>query len=426
MKVVHITTFYHSGAGIAAYRIHEALLQQNVDSTFLSLDLLKSDGTVSALQFKKSRVSLLKKLFYKCISVAENRLSLALSKRTYYERRLRKVLPDLKCERTSLPFSKCNILEHPAVRTADIIHLHWVSGFLNYPSFFKNNTKPVVWTFHDMNPFQGIFHYKTDELRNYNVAGKLDEKIREIKTTLIKSRNFSLSIVSPSRWLLDAALNSPGYKEVPAICIRNPLNTFKFYPDESLSLRQNLSIPADNTIFLFVAEVVESHRKGFALLIEALQELGDSSITLLAIGTILNLEAHGLHIINIGRITDNDLLRQYYSMADAFVIPSLEDNLPNVMLESMACGTPVLSFDIGGMSEIIVDYVNGLKAKEVSGSSLKDLLNEFILNKEKFNSVAIRSFALQSFSEEVIGKEYSKNYLQTLNAISRRQLQQII
>jgi len=332
--------------------------------------------------------------------------------------KLKKISPFLTGEGATLPFSEYNILSHPKVKEADIIHLHWVAGILDYATFFKKNTKAVIWTLHDMNPFQGLFHYKEEELRNIKIASELNDTILEIKKSAIQKRKCSLSIVCPSKWILEEAVSSTVFNNVRALKIAYPLNTEIFTTHINDDLKSKLKIKEKSIIFLFVSETVENHRKGFAILIEALKQLSNLNITLLVIGYSNNIDIPGLNIISLGNIADKCILANYYSLADAFIIPSREDNLPNVMLESLACGTPVLGFNVGGMAEIIEDNFNGLKAYEINVEALKKIIENFIISKDKFDRKAIRQFALDNFSNHIIASEYIDLY----NEASQRNL----
>lgn len=410
LKVVHISTSFSGGAGTAAFRIHEALLQSNYASSFLSLHTPANSNVTGCYQLQKPVKSLQRRAVDKFIRVSENRFDWKLSKKIYYSNRLKAISPFLHAEWTSLPFSNYNILDHPAVKEADIIHLHWVSGMLDYPSFFEKNTKLVIWTLHDMNPFQGIFHYKGDELRNAKAAKYLDREIYSIKEDLIKKRSCEIAIVTPSKWLCETASESGMFSGVKATSIRNPINGSQYFRQTGLILRNRLGIPAKNTIFLFIAQDVNTYRKGFDLITEALNQLDARDITLLVIGVAGDFKMPHFQTINLGSISDKHTLCSYYSLADAFVIPSREDNLPNVMLEAMACGTPVLSFNIGGMSETIEDGFNGLKASQLNASSLKNILEQFILSKSQFNAAAISEFVIENFSYPLVSEKYMKMY----------------
>ncbi|MEO8414420.1 MAG: glycosyltransferase [Ginsengibacter sp.] len=321
---------------------------------------------------------------------------------------------DLKCEIATLPFSECNVLENPIIKEADIIHLHWVSKMLDFPSFFVNNRKPVIWTLHDMNAFQGLFHYKEDEIRNKIIAEKLDRRILAIKEKVIQKRKSKLIVVTPSRWLLEKAMASKAFTGTSGYSIPNPVSTEIFRPSLNVELRDSLKIPPGNIVFLFVAERIENYRKGFDLLLWALKNLKHKQITLLIIGSTHNLDILETDIRLLGVVNDNVLLRDYYSIADAFIIPSREDNLPNVMLESLACGTPVIGFSVGGIKEHIVDYETGLLAMELNSQSLASAIESFCKNKDLFIRGNIRNYAEEHFNENMIAKKYIDVYNEIL------------
>jgi glycosyltransferase involved in cell wall biosynthesis len=311
------------------------------------------------------------------------------------------------CEIATLPLTEYDILENPLVKVADIIHLHWVAGMLDYSSFFKNNKKPVVWTLHDMNPFQGLFHYKEDELRNWNY-GKFDTEIQIIKRKSIKSRKSKLAIVSPSKWLLKEALNSKVFKNSTSCCIPNPIN------NEVFSDRKKNLIKADKVVFLFIAHSVIIRRKGFDLLVEALRKVNISSFTVLVLGEVPEFGVGDLDIRFLGAVNENEKLKEYFSMADAFIIPSREDNLPNVMLESFACGTPVIGFPVGGIKEHVIDFKTGLLTEEISSDSLARTIEKFYVHRERFDRQIIQDYAQEHFAEKLIANKYLDLYKQLL------------
>ncbi|RZK12548.1 MAG: glycosyltransferase [Flavobacterium sp.] len=422
LKVVHISSSYQGGAGIAAFRIHKALLKNGIDSHFLCLNANNADRSMSK---PKDDVKKLKKQSLKEIIIDKIKWRLnhhfkirLIPEKEKIEKEFQLLRPSLKCEVATLPFSSYNVLEDPAVREADIIQLHWVRGFLDYPSFFFQVTQPVVWTLHDMNPLQGLFHYREDELRNNDTASSLNRKLVSLKSKLIWKKRKQLALVTPSKWLLAAASGSVIFKNVQGYTIPYPLDMDIFQPKHLPDLKAVLNIPPHHTVFLFVAEKTDNHRKGFDLLEQALKNLIDKDITLLVIGNSPGLNIQGLQVIFFGTIEDKKELADYYSIADAFILPSREDNLPNVMLESLACGTPVISFEVGGMAEIIDNGVNGLKAKNISIQSLAGTLAEFITIKDKFDEAKIRDLALKTFSEKLISKKYYEVYqsLMKINA----------
>lgn len=413
IRIVHISTYHKGGAGTSAYRIHNALLKSRVDSHFICLDPNSGNAAVSKPPSKTEPV---KKINWFDILIAKVKWRLkhhfninTESNRENITKQFKILSAEFNCEIATLPFSSFDILADPFVRNADIIHLHWIAEIVDYSSFFKQNKKPVVWTLHDMNSFQGVFHYNEDEVRNRGIASNIDNKVLALKRTCFKNKKAPFSIVAPSQWLLDATKKSKMFKKVKAVCIPYALDMEVFDRRRTSLLRSSLNIPVDHTIFLFVAKRTNNYRKGFDLLVEALKQINDEKITLLIIGNSEYMDPQ-LNIVRLGSISEELPLSNYYSMADAFIIPSREDNLPNVMLESMACGTPVISFNVGGMAEVIKDGFNGLKAGKINAEDLSAVIKKFIKSKETFNSHAIRNFALENFGEKIIASKYKAVY----------------
>lgn len=410
LKVVHVATYSHGGAGIAAFRIHEALLTAGVDSYFLSLDTVRHLVDSNSTRVIKPTYSYFERGIRKFNRLLRKYINLGdINYRYKLQQELVAIRPSLNCEMASLPFSECDLNSHPEIKAADIIHLHWVAGFLDYPSFFKNNCKPIVWTIHDMNPLQGLFHYEGDGKRNDGIAGGLNKKVTDIKKKSLLQNKKKMAVVSPSHWLFEELKHSNMFKSSEAYCIPNPIDTSVFRIHNNEDLKKQLQIPQNHTVFLFVSQHIQNFRKGFDLLVEALEDIDNPDITLLIIGSSENLTSR-LTCIQLGNIYDNEILSKYYSLADAFIIPSREDNLPNVMLESMACGTPVLSFNVGGMADEIKNNFNGLRAINVNADSLKNILKKFIKTKIYFDIEKIRKYALDHFSQKKVANQYLAIY----------------
>lgn len=418
MKVVHISTSKFGGAGRAAYRIHEALLKNGINSTFLSLDSILFKEWIDELNGKdrSQKISFLQRQKNRVEFRLRKHFGIELNSVRRIERKIESLNPKLNCEIATLPFCDFNVLDIPVVKDADVIHLHWVAGILDFSNFFKNNDKPVVWTLHDMNSFQGLFHYKEDEKKNYLIAGDFDGKVYSIKKKAIHKRKTKLVIISPSNWLLNEASNSDSFHKIPGSCIPYPLDTTLFSPKANSNFKIENQIAEENSILLFVSQSVHNHRKGFDLLFEALKSIKQFPITLLILGNSDDLIIDGIDIRKLGSIKEDEKLAYYYSNSDAFILPSREDNLPNVMLESLACGTPVIGFSIGGIKEHIIDYETGLLAKEINSDSLAKAIETFCKKKEVFNKEQIRKYAIDNFSEKLIANKYLKVYNELLKS----------
>jgi glycosyltransferase involved in cell wall biosynthesis len=178
------------------------------------------------------------------------------------------------------------------------------------------------------------------------------------------------------------------------------LDTTVFRPRDTRGLRRALDIPADHRIILFVAQSTRNHRKGFDLLADALTTLDAENITLLSIGSNEpDLQTSFAHQ-HLGSLNSDVLLSVFYSLADLFVIPSRQDNLPNTVLESMACGTPVVGFNIGGIPDMVRPGTTGWLAEPESVRSLRDAIDNALANEANREQMGHRC-------REVVEAEYT-------------------
>lgn len=405
MKVLHITSSSKGGAGIAALRLHEALCKQGVISGYLSANLTIdfSNEIVTDDFFRYKKPSFFKEIrtkFQKHFPFTRGQKAV---------NQFNSIKEKLECEIASLPFSNYELHHHPLIQKADIINLHWIDGILDYPSFFEQCQKPIVWTLHDMNPFQGLFHYKNDELINSKIVGNFDIEMMKIKKSAVQSIKNG-TIVSPSKWLLGEAKKSNMFvglnKEYISNCV--DLEVFKLRNKEGL--RKKMSIESDEFVILFVSDSLKNYRKGFDLLREALLNLNDIKVTVLAIGKGEIPDIGDFKIISLGEIKSTLEIASCYSTADVFILPSREDNLPNVMLESFACGTPVVGFSIGGIEEHIMNNFTGVLAEKVTARSLTNAIEKFYQTRNNYKDLIIRKYAEENFSYKKQADSYITVY----------------
>ncbi len=388
-KILHITNFQTGGAGIAAARLHYALLKQGYESKFLFLEVGKPSETF----FKYSNKIYLWKLFLRVLKKLGLPPNLE-QKNDYSIRKFKRKVEMFSFANT--PYTRLH--EHNLVKEADVIHLHWISNFVDFKSFFANIKKPLVWTLHDMNPFQGGFHYEDDK----NKWGKALEKIENEQLNIKKNalQNVSsnqLTIVTPSKWMLQLSKQSQLLGKFPHKHVWNGLDTtiFKFLPNKKQPL-QNRKINV-----LFVAESLHNHRKGFDFVLAILQNaelLAKCNFT--AVGEV-RTSARIPEISYIGVIKDEKKISELYNEADIFLLPSREDNLPNSMVESLCCGVPMVGFAVGGLNETIINGKNGYLSKEVTAEGLANTLLLCIKNIDMFNNQEIAAEAHSKFSNEV-------------------------
>lgn len=422
MNITLINTFDSGGAAKACIRLHQGLLTQSVQSTLL---LRRKSGGVQSSVLFEPQITFQEKLSNKIRRIAVE-LKLAKEDKFWRESAFIRSRPK-GLEAFSFPYTDTDLSQSPSYQSADIINLHWVAGFLDWESFFAKNTKPIVWTLHDQNPFLGGEHYAerflgTDE-KGFPIPRKytqkeLDEEKRLLaikKKALEKVKN--LHIVAPSKWLLESSQNSELFGRFPHhhIPYGYPTDIFKAYDRQFC--REVLGIPQDKTVLLFVADSVDNSRKGYVYLQKALESLAEKykqQVFLCAIGSKSNIE-NQTQVLELGKIHDERLMAMAYSAVDAFVIPSLEDNLPNTMLESVLCGTPVIGFKTGGIPDIVLDAQTGYLCPEISVQSLKETIEKFLENPKVFDREKIAQAAKEKYALEVQAKKYIALYQNILN-----------
>lgn len=423
MKVLIVNTYDKWGAANSCLRLHKGLLKNGVDSFVLLRNKEKNISRTEVLKSQKQIISSFQKVqnkFKRILKEFKLLKEKTLSENDFFLRNRPKGL-----EAFSFPDSKFDITTCELYDEADIINLHWVAGFLDYSSFFEKNKKPVVWTLHDMNPFSGGEHYLEaylgiDEFGFPIKRNLLEEELRIAKkNTAIKIQALlkinNLTIVAPSEWLADEARRSEVFKEKPVFCIPYGLDSEIYKPRDKNYSRGLLNIPKDKKVILFVADSIDNNRKGFIFLKRAFEQLSDPNLVLCAVGA----KNDGLetidNILQLDTIYDERLMGVAYSAADVFVIPSLMDNLPNTVLESLMCGTPVIGFPVGGIPDMIQDGVNGFITKEISVNSLVESINKFLNNPCCFDEIEIRGNALRKYDQKVQSEKYIELFTSILN-----------
>ncbi|NGY37446.1 glycosyltransferase [Flavobacterium sp. XN-5] len=425
MKILIVNTYDKGGAASSCKRLHYGLISEGVSSNVLlrfkqnnwsnSFSFKQPQKTVTWFKKVENKVKrILKELnLYNSIDVSKKEQQLFLSQR------------NKGLEMFSFPNSDFDISQSEIYTEADIINLHWVANFVDYKSFFETNKKPVVWTLHDMNPFTGGEHYEEtylgiDEFGFPIIRKVSEEEIRVVKENIdIKKQALlnvtNLTIVAPSGWLSEEARKSEVFKGKPVLCIPYGLDSEIFTPRDRNYSRKLLNIPEEKRVLLFVADSISNSRKGFVLLKKAFEQFADTNLVLCAIGKKNSDYESNNNIIELGPIYDERLMSIAYSAADVFVIPSLMDNLPNTVLESLMCGTPVIGFPVGGISDMIQDGENGFLTDEISVNSLVATINKFLDNSNCFDEVEIRNNAMKKYDQSVQSKKYIDLFETILN-----------
>lgn len=407
MSVVHVSVSdIRGGAAKAAFRLHEGLRKAGVSSSM-----------VVAEKYSESE--------FVTVPVRD--------KIGYYERRLtyRQLAARFWLYAPTRP-SGLDLFTDPRVRRnrrlynklphADVTNLHWISHFVDLPTFLSRSQVPVVWTLHDMNAFTGGCHYTLGCEKYQQQCGAcpqlgsatsndISRKIWLVKQEIYRQMaNGKLHIVAPSNWLAGAAQRSPLLHSMPISVIPNAVNTSVFRPYDRIEARSKLGIPLSPKIILFSADSIVSQRKGLRFLLPALQAQDRSSdILLVSLGAGKINNAWNTPTFSLGYVADEHQIALAYSAADLFVVPSIEDNLPNTVMEAMACGIPVIGFDVGGIADMVRSGISGqlVPAKDIRqlSEAISALLgNDPIRIEMAANSrrIALSEYGLQFQAEAYI------------------------
>ena len=308
----------------------------------------------------------------------------------------------------------------------DVVNLHWIARYVDQKAFFSTVPKrtPVVWRIADMNPITGGCHYDEGCGKYLDGCGAcpqlgsddaddLSRQVWERKREIfagVESRR--LHFVALNRWMASNLAKHPFLNRFPVTIIPNGLDTDMFAPRNRKLARETLGLPQDATIILFVASNVQIRYKGFLPLTEALSGLkGQDKLLLVSVGTKSELNL-GIPHMHLGHINDDRMLALTYNAADLFVVPSLQDNSPNTVLESMACGIPVVGFETGGVPDMVRDGVTGSLAPCNDVAALRAAIEDLIRKPSKREEMGINSrrVALHEYSLVVQAGRYDELY----------------
>lgn len=323
----------------------------------------------------------------------------------------------------------------------DLIQLHWVAEFLDYEAFFSwlPNKMPLVLTLHDMANFTGGCCYDMGCGRFAQECGAcpqlgsgdesdLTRQIWRRKQKYYASLNPDrVMIVTPSRWLGAEVSRSPLLSRFPRSVIPYGLDLEVFQPRDRRVAREVLGIPLETRVLLFIAAGIHEPRKGFALLCRALDGIeSHSRMLLLCVGAGASTEFPRCPCTHIDGVTDDRFLSFIYSAADVLVAPALADNLPNTILESIACGTPVVALTAGGVPDAVRPDVTGLLATPGDAAELRDAILGLLNNDVKRAEMSrkCRQVAVAEYELGVQARRYLKLYEKLLPADSESLMSQ--
>jgi glycosyltransferase involved in cell wall biosynthesis len=419
MKITHIDNADNGGgASRSAYRLHDGLRRLGENSGMYVLNKRTKDPFVKRFQSSPGKMKWIAR------NVRRLRLNLSMQR---YQRSAPEDQTFFSEDRTPFYLDSCR-----QIPESDVINLHWIANFLDLEAFFSWLPKrmPLVWTLHDMAAFTGGCCHAmgcakfTEQCGACPQLGSSNGHDLSRDVWLRKQGYYSslgrerIHLVTPSRWLGKELSRSPLLSGFPHSAIPYGLDLEVFQPRDRALSRELLGIAKEAKVVLFVSNGLV-HLKGFHVLLDALSGIDESNglyLLSLGLGAVAGLDRFKhTHIPSIGQ---DGLLSLIYSAADVFVLPSLADNLPNTMLESIACGTPVVASAVGGIPDTVRPGVTGLLVKTGDATELRSailgLLGNDSLRAEM--SANCRKIALAEYSLELQARRYLEIYEAMLSA----------
>ncbi len=405
MKIIHLSySDLIGGADRAAYRIHLSLLKEGIYSRMWVNQTLAGDDTVEGPNNK--------------LEILSNKLRLFISHHV-----LNRFFNTKKNTLNSYSILKSKLVKKINNSDADIVHLHWIQNEMLSIKDISQIKKPIIWTFHDMWPFCGAEHY-TDNHRwreGYHISNKpKNESKLDLNLWTWKRKkkywNSPIQIITPSKWLANCARISSLMYNWPVSRIAYPINTDFWRPVDRKISRDKLNLSHKPFLILFGGDINDP-RKGFDLLIKVLKNkklyLNAEKIELVIFGCNDQklFSDLGFTIHYTSHIKDSLTLKALYSAADVLIFPSRQDNLPNTVIEAQVCGTPVVAFNIGGLSDIIEHKKTGYLAEAFNIEDLANgilwVVNHIEIRKLRKNT---REKAVLKFNEKKIAQNYLNVY----------------
>ncbi len=329
-----------------------------------------------------------------------------------------------------------DITKLPEFKEADVIHLAWINqGFLSLNVIRKiiNSGKAIVWTMHDLWPATGICHFtlgceaykgqcrKCFFLPGGGSATDLSTRVFNKKKKLYY--NSGIHFVACSKWLGSSAKQSSLLTGLQLSVIPNPIDTHVFCPKDKRAARLHSTLPEDKHIILFVSQRVTMERKGMAYFIKAISLLAERHPEMKENTAIAILGGRADEVVSqlalpsfpLGYIRNERQLVDIYNSADVFVIPSLDDNLPNTIMEAMACGVPSVGFKVGGIPEMIDHQKNGYVANFKDADDLAAGIHWVLdeADKEDLKKRCVQK-VMSCYSQRSVAMKYVEVYNQAL------------
>lgn len=399
----------YGGAGRAAFRLHQGLQSLDIPSKLWVQNKSSWDASVQAPL----------KGWEKAWSALRSTLD-AFPLKLYPQRKATAFSPQWLPSRIGQAIST-----HPF----DVVNIHLATnGFIPIQAL-KAIRQPIVWTLHDMWAFTGGCHYGEDCVRYRDSCGQCPQLASTNSWDLShilwnkKHRswqNRKITVVTPTHWLADCARKSSLFRQNRIEVIPYGIDLQAYRPMDKQAARNTLNLPSDKQMVMFGTTHLLDKRKGFSFLKEALDRLKQSSSFNNLIVALFGISDKSLDLpypsYFLGNLSDDLSLSLAYSAADVFVLPSLQDNMPNTILEALACGTPCVAFRTGGLPDLIDHEKDGYLAETRNTRQLADGIRWVLEDKRRHTGLRenARQKAMTHFDSKTQAKRYATLYQESV------------
>jgi glycosyltransferase involved in cell wall biosynthesis len=418
MKILILSTSERTGgAAVAANRLMHALNKSGQEAKMLVRDKQTDDPNVISINtgWWKKKINFIRFAYERWVIFFNNRFS---GKNLFA---------------VSIANTGTDIRRHHLVKEADVINLHWINlGFLSLKDIRKliESGKPVVWTVHDMWSFTGICHHAWGCTSFMKACGNcsflVSGKRNDLSSRILKKKQFlsplNIRIVTVSSWLKGLAEKSVITAKLNISVIPNVIDTSVFSPLDKQTMRNKYSFPQEKKIIIMGAAKINDPIKGFNILRQTLFLLKKKREDLLLVlfGEIKEnasfLSDIPIEYVYMGSLSNMSVIAELYATADVAVVTSYYETFGQTLIESMACGCPVVCFNNSGQTDIVNHQINGYLTKYKDAEDLAAGIEWVLENTEKSGlSEACIKKVKENYSESVVANQYISLYEDLLN-----------
>ncbi len=401
------------GAAKSVYRLHESLIKQGVEST-----LIVQNKTSDSI-YVKGPTSKWQKTISSLQPTFDQIPNLIFCKKGYHF--------------SSAWFPTIFGPHKKIIKETQLIHLNWINkGFIQIETL-QHFSKPIIWTLHDMWPFTGGCHHSF-ECDGYKYACGNCPQLSisyswDISNIIWRRKkrvwkDLDITFVCPSQWMANIARQSSLLNNKPIEVIANGINLEFFSPGDRKYFRKRIGFHPEKKIILFNAiNMANNPYKGFNFIDKILEKLHnldwDEKIELALIGTTQPIKKYfpNLPVHYFGNLRDEISLSVLYSSTDLYIAPSIIDNLPNTIIEALACGIPCVAFNVGGIADQIDHKVNGYLAVPYEIEDFATGIDWVLKDEQRWNELSknARMTAEKKFDIRKQTKTYVNLYRKIIN-----------